>query len=77
MTQALLLLAFFALISLTAIGQTDPGTPGGVAPAQAEPMQDSDNVILKHALRVLLTPTRSAANLLRFKMPWYRDPHLR
>ncbi|HYP29650.1 MAG TPA: hypothetical protein VE262_23255 [Blastocatellia bacterium] len=37
------------------------------------PMHDSDYVILKHALRVLLTPTRSAANLLRFKMPWYRD----
>jgi hypothetical protein len=31
------------------------------------------NLFLKIAARMLLNPTRSAANLLRFKKPWQRD----
>ncbi len=27
--------------------------------------------------RMAFNPTRTAANLLRFKKPWYRDPGLR
>lgn len=33
----------------------------------------SNNSFLRNTMRVLLTPTRSSANLLRFKKPWYRD----
>jgi hypothetical protein len=37
----------------------------------------SDNQLLRIASRMLLNPTRSAANLLRLKKPWYRDAGLR
>ncbi|MBA3241537.1 MAG: hypothetical protein H0T60_09975 [Acidobacteria bacterium] len=33
----------------------------------------TDNLFLKIAARMLLNPTRSSANLLRFKKPWKRD----
>lgn len=33
----------------------------------------TDSLLLKIAARMLLNPTRSAANLLRFKKPWHRD----
>lgn len=32
-----------------------------------------DNLLLRIAARVLLNPTRSSANLLRFERPWRRD----
>ena len=39
--------------------------------------RSSGNFYIKVASRVLLNPTRSVANLLRFKTPWYRDSGLR
>lgn len=36
-----------------------------------------NNFYLKIGSRMLLNPTRSIANLLRFKKPWYRDAGLR
>jgi hypothetical protein len=33
----------------------------------------TDNLFLKIAARMLLNPTRTGANLLRFKKPWHRD----
>ncbi|MCA1635698.1 MAG: hypothetical protein LC802_18920 [Acidobacteria bacterium] len=33
----------------------------------------TDSLLLKIAARMLLNPTRSSANLLRFKKPWHRD----
>lgn len=33
----------------------------------------TDNILLKIAARMLLNPTRTGANLLRFKKPWHRD----
>jgi len=36
-------------------------------------MENSTNRFTRNIMRVLLTPTRSAANMLRFKMPWHRD----
>ena len=37
----------------------------------------SGNFYIKIASRTFLNPSRSAANLLRFKTPWYRDSGLR
>jgi hypothetical protein len=37
----------------------------------------SKNFYVRMAGRTLLNPTRSVANLLRFKTPWYRDEGLR
>ena len=39
--------------------------------------RNSRNFYLKVASRTFLNPTRSVANLLRFKTPWYRDRGLR
>jgi len=39
--------------------------------------RSSGNFYIKVAGRVFLNPTRSVANLLRFKAPWYRDRGLR
>ena len=39
--------------------------------------RSSGNFYLKAASRTFLNPSRSAANLLRFKTPWYRDRGLR
>ena len=39
--------------------------------------RSSGNFYLKVTSRVFLNPTRSVANLLRFKAPWYRDRGLR
>ena len=39
--------------------------------------RSSGNFYIKVASRVFLNPTRSVANLLRFKTPWYRDHGLR
>ena len=39
--------------------------------------RSSGNFYIKIASRVFLNPTRSVANLLRFKTPWYRDRGLR
>ena len=39
--------------------------------------RSSGNFYIKVASRVLLNPTRSVANLLRLKTPWYRDSGLR
>jgi len=39
--------------------------------------RSSGNFYIKVASRVFLNPTRSVANLLRFKTPWYRDRGLR
>ena len=36
-------------------------------------MENGSNDILTNVMRLLLTPTRSAANVLRFKRPWHRD----
>jgi len=33
----------------------------------------TDNLLLRIAARMLLNPTRSSANLLRFRKPWYRE----
>jgi len=33
----------------------------------------TDNLFIKIAARMLLNPTRSSANLLRFRKPWYRE----
>jgi hypothetical protein len=33
----------------------------------------TDNLLVKIAARMLLNPTRSSANLLRFRKPWYRE----
>jgi hypothetical protein len=33
----------------------------------------SNGGVRGNALRMLLNPMRGAANLLRFKLPWYRD----
>jgi hypothetical protein len=33
----------------------------------------TDNLLIKIAARMLLNPTRSSANLLRFRKPWYRE----
>ena len=38
---------------------------------------NSGNFYIKVTSRVFLNPTRSVANLLRFKTPWYRDHELR
>jgi hypothetical protein len=37
----------------------------------------TDNRYVKIFSRMVFNPTRTAANLLRFKKPWYRDPGLR
>lgn len=37
----------------------------------------TDNYFVKIASRMLLNPSRSIANLLRFKTPWHRDAGLR
>lgn len=37
----------------------------------------TDNLYLRITGRMILNPTRSIANLLRFKKPWYRDAGLR
>lgn len=37
----------------------------------------TDNRALRIAARMILNPTRSAANVLRFKKPWHRDAALR
>jgi len=29
--------------------------------------------LVRNTLRVILNPMRGAANMLRFKVPWYRD----
>jgi len=39
--------------------------------------RNSGNFYVKVASRVFLNPTRTVANLLRFKTPWYRDTGLR
>ena len=39
--------------------------------------RNSRSFYLKVSSRMLLNPTRSVANLLRFKTPWYRDRGLR
>ena len=39
--------------------------------------RNSKNFYVKIASRTFLNPTRSVANLLRFKSPWYRDEGLR
>ena len=39
--------------------------------------RNSGNFYLKVSSRTFLNPTRSVANLLRFKTPWYRDRGLR
>ncbi len=39
--------------------------------------RNSGNFAIKVALRMFLNPTRTTANLLRFKTPWYRDSGLR
>lgn len=39
--------------------------------------RNSGNYYIKVASRMFLNPTRSVANLLRFKTPWYRDVGLR
>ena len=39
--------------------------------------RNSGSFYIKAASRTLLNPTRSVANLLRFKPPWYRDNRLR
>jgi hypothetical protein len=39
--------------------------------------RSSGNFYIKIASRTFLNPSRSAANLLRFKTPWYRDSGLR
>ena len=39
--------------------------------------RSSGNFYIKVTSRVFLNPTRSVANVLRFKMPWYRDHGLR
>lgn len=39
--------------------------------------RNSGNFYLKVSSRTFLNPTRSVANLLRFKPPWYRDRGLR
>lgn len=39
--------------------------------------RSSGSFYLKVASRVVLNPTRSVANLIRFKKPWYRDVGLR
>jgi hypothetical protein len=39
--------------------------------------RSSGSFYIKVASRVFLNPTRSVANLLRFKPPWYRDSGLR
>ena len=39
--------------------------------------RSSGNFYIKIASRTFLNPSRSAANLLRFKKPWYRDSGLR
>jgi hypothetical protein len=39
--------------------------------------RSSGNFYIKIASRTFLNPSRSAANLLRFKPPWYRDRGLR
>jgi hypothetical protein len=39
--------------------------------------RSSRNFYIKLASRTFLNPSRSAANLLRFKTPWYRDRALR
>jgi hypothetical protein len=39
--------------------------------------RSSGHFYIKVASRVFLNPTRSVANLLRFKAPWYRDRGLR
>ncbi|HSE20371.1 MAG TPA: hypothetical protein VLB68_01900 [Pyrinomonadaceae bacterium] len=39
--------------------------------------RNAGNFYLKVSSRTLLNPTRSIANLLRFKTPWYRDRGLR
>jgi hypothetical protein len=39
--------------------------------------RNSGNFYLKMASRMVLNPTRSIANLLRFKKPWHRDGGLR
>ena len=39
--------------------------------------RSSGNFYIKIASRTFLNPSRSAANLLRFKTPWYRDRGLR
>lgn len=36
-------------------------------------LDQSNKEILRNTLRTVLTPMRAGANLLRFKMPWYRD----
>ncbi len=60
---------------------------GGIALLVAEDFLDknliariersSGNFYIKIASRVLLNPTRSVANVLRLKKPWYRDSGLR
>lgn len=40
-------------------------------------MENGSNPLLTNVMRLVLTPTRSAANLLRFKKPWYRDNYRR
>jgi hypothetical protein len=39
--------------------------------------RNSGNFYVKVASRVFLNPTRTVANVLRFKTPWYRDSGLR
>ncbi|MBA3247368.1 MAG: hypothetical protein ACR2GW_05205 [Pyrinomonadaceae bacterium] len=39
--------------------------------------RNTDSRYLRIASRMILNPTRSIANLLRFKKPWYRDAGLR
>ena len=39
--------------------------------------RNSGNFAIRIASRTFLNPTRSVANLLRFKAPWYRDTGLR
>ncbi len=39
--------------------------------------RNTSSFYLKIMSRMILNPTRSVANVLRFKKPWYRDPMLR
>ncbi|HKG46718.1 MAG TPA: hypothetical protein VKB02_08330 [Pyrinomonadaceae bacterium] len=39
--------------------------------------RNSGNFFIKVVSRMLLNPSRTAANLMRFKTPWFRDSGLR